>query len=120
MTNYQFNVGHSNPQDPKIIYEFAEEMKFDINNIGRKSPRDRSLVELLNSPAIMASGISTTFLPENPNELCDRLKLLLLEKQAGNNSDLINEETVAIFDELLDYKCISKKQPKTLLRKCLN
>ena len=48
----------------------------------------------------MASGISTTFLPGNPNELCGSLKLLLREKQAGNNSDIINEEINAIADEL--------------------
>ena len=42
----------------------------------------------------MASGISTIFLPENPNELCDRLKLLLQQKKAGKNSDIINEEIV--------------------------
>ena len=36
-------------------------MNFDIKNIGRKSPRDRSIVELLNSPAIMPSRISTIY-----------------------------------------------------------
>ena len=30
MTNYKFNVGHSNLQDQKIFREFAEEMKFDF------------------------------------------------------------------------------------------
>ena len=32
------------------------------------SVRHRSLIELVNSPATIASGISTMFLPENPNE----------------------------------------------------
>ena len=65
----------------------------------------------------MASGISTKFLPENPNELCDRLKLLLQEKQAVNNCDITNEEIVAMADKLLEYKCISKKQRKQILYK---
>ena len=43
----------------------------------------------------MASGISRIFLSENPIALCDRLKLLLQEKQAGDNSDTINVEIVA-------------------------
>ena len=51
-------------------------------------------------------------------KLCDRLKLLLQEKHAGNNSDIINEEIVAIVDKLLEYKCISKKQHKQILIKC--
>ena len=68
----------------------------------------------------MASGISTMFLPENPNELCDRFKILLQEKQAGNNSNIIDEEIAAIADELLEYKCISTNQHIFSLLKCLN
>ena len=77
MTNYHFNVAPSKPQERKLMYEFGKEMKFNIKQVGRKSPRDRSLKKLLKSAAIMALGISTKLLPENPNELCDRLKLLL-------------------------------------------
>ena len=55
----------------------------------------------------MASGVTTIFLSENPDELCNRLKLLLQKKHAGNNSDIINQEIVAIVDKLLEYKCIS-------------
>ena len=39
----------------------------------------------------------------------DIIKLLLQEKHAGNNSDIINEEIIALVDKLLEYKCISKK-----------
>ena len=116
MTSYKFNVDQSNPQDRKLIYEFGKEKKFNVRQVGRKSPRDDSLIRLLNSLAIMASGFSRNVLPENPNEFCDRLKLLLKEKQAGNNSDIVKEEIVAIADKLLEYKCISKK-PHKILRK---
>ena len=86
-------------------------MKLDIKQKGRLSSSDKPMVKLLNSPAIFASGISNEiFLPLDPDELCDRLKLLLQKKQAQNVSDLINEEIVAIFDKLLEYKCILKKQ----------
>ena len=96
-------------------------MTFDLKAPGNKSTRDRTLIKLLKSPGLMvsASGISKTFfLSFDPNDICDRLKLLLQEKQGGNNSDLINQEVIALVDELLEYKCISKKQHKQLLIKC--
>ena len=92
-------------------------MHFDSKAQGNKSTRDRTLIELLKSPGLMvsASGVSKrTFLTCDLNELCDRLKLLLQEKQAGNNSHIINQEFVAIVDKLLDYKCISRKGQKQL------
>ena len=119
ITNYKFNVDHSNPQDKKLIYQFAKEMNYDVKSTGRPSTRHNSMLRLLDQPAIMASGFSKTIiLSSDPNELCDRLKLLLQEKHAGNNSNLIDEEIVAIIDKLLDYKCISKKQHKQILIKC--
>ena len=86
---------------------------------GRPSVRHNSMIRLLESPAIMASGIlKTIILSSDPNELCDRLKLLLQEKHAGNNSYLIDEEIVAIVDKLLQNRCISKKQHKQIVIKC--
>ena len=76
ITNYDFNIGHSNQQDRKLMYEFAKEMKFNIKQKGRKSDRDKGFVRLLKSPKIMASGVSKTIiLSSDPDELCDRLKL---------------------------------------------
>ena len=96
-------------------------MHFDERRVGNKSTRDRTLIKLLKSPGIMASGISKTiFLSSHPDELCDRLKLLLQEKHAGNNSDIIIQDIVAIVDKLLEYKCISKKQHEQILLKCIN
>ena len=118
ITNYKFNADHSSSQDKKLIYEFAKEMNFDTKSTGRPSTRHTSIIKILESPSIMASGIKTIFLSENADELCDRLKLLLQEKHGGNNSDLINDEIVAIIDKLLEYKCISKKQHKQILIKC--
>ena len=76
----------------KIMYDFAKEMHFDLKAQGIKSTRDRTLIKLLKSPAIMASGISLIFLSSGANEICDRLKLLLQGKQGGNNSNIINEQ----------------------------
>ena len=119
ITNYKFNADHSSLQDKKLIYEFAKEMNHDTKSTSRPSIRYSSIIKTLESPAIIASGVSKTiFLSSNPNEFCDRLKLLLQEKHAGNNSSIINEEIVAIVDKLLEYKCISKKQHKQILIKC--
>ena len=119
ITDYKFNVDHSNQQDRKIIYEFGKEMKYKLKNKGRPSIRHNSMIRLLNQPPITASGITKTIiLSSDPNELCDRLKLLLQEKHGGNNSNLIDEEIVAIIDKLLEYKCLSKKQHKQILIKC--
>ena len=95
-------------------------MNFDTKALGNKSTLDRTLIKLLKSPGLMvsAAGVSKTiFLPSDLDELCNRLKLYLQEKHAGNNSDIINQEVVAIVDKLLEYKCISKKQHNQILIK---
>ena len=119
ITNKNYNVDLASLQDKKLVYDFAKEMHFDTKALGNKSTRDRTLIILLKSPAIMASGVSKKkILSSDPNELCDRLKLLLQEKHAGSNSDIINDEIVTLIDKLLEYKCISKKQHKQILLKC--
>ena len=120
ITNKNYNIDLASLSDKKLMYDFAKEMHFEERRVGNKSTRDKTLIKLLNSPTIKASGISKTiFLSSDHNELCDRLKLLLQEKHGGNNSNLIDEEIVAIIDKLLEYKCISKKQHKQILIKCI-
>ena len=121
ITNSKFNVDLASLSDKNLMYDFAKEMHFDLKAPGNKSTRDRKLIKLLNSPGLMvsASGVSKAiFLSSDPNKLCDRLKLILQEKQAGNNSVIIDQENVAIVDKLLEYKCITKKQHTQILIKC--
>ena len=75
---------------------------------------------MLKSPGlkISASGNSITFLPSDPNELCEKPKISIQEKKAENNSDLVIQAIVAIDDNLLENKCISRKQRKQLLINC--
>ena len=54
------------------------------------------------------------FLPSDPDELVDQLKLLYFEKVGGNDSFLINEQTIAIIDKLLEYECISPSQHQNI------
>ena len=121
ITNKNYDVDLASLADKKLMYNFAKEMNFDLKAVGKKSTRDRTLIKLLQSPGLMfsASGVSKTILlSSDPDELRNNLKLLLQEKHAGNNSDIINEEIVTVVDKLLEYKCISKKQHKQLLIKC--
>ena len=121
ITNSKYNVDLASLVDKKLMYDFAKELNFDQKAIGKKSNRDKTLIKLLKSPGLMvsASGVSKTiFLSSDPDELCDRLKLLLQEKHAGNNSNIINAEIVAMVDKLFEYKCISEKQHKQILIKC--
>ena len=121
ITNKNYNVDLAKLSDKKLMFDFAKEMNFDLKAAGKKSTRDRTLIKLLKSPGLMvsASGVSKIiFLSSDSNELYDRLKLILQEKYAGNNSDIINDEIIAIIDKLLEYKCISKKQHKQILFKC--
>ena len=68
------------------------------------------MIKFLKSPAIMASGVPNIItLSPDPADLCDRKKYLLQQKHAGNNSDLINKENIALVDKILEHKSISKK-----------
>ena len=94
-------------------------MKYKLKNKGRPSARHNSMIRLLNQRPITASGFTKTIiLSSDPDELCNRLRLILQEKHAGNNADIINKESVAIVDKLLEYKYIFKKQHKQILNKC--
>ena len=112
ITNKNYNVDFASLSDKKLVYDFAKEMNFDVKAQSKKSTRDRTLIKLLKSPGLIvsATGVSRTIiLSSDHNELCDGINLLLQERQAGNNSDIINKEIVALIDKLLEYKCISKK-----------
>ena len=77
ITNGNYNVDHAEVSDKKIMFDFANEMCFDVRNLGSKDTRDNYFIRLVQLPAIMVSGVSTLFLPENPNEFSDRILLLL-------------------------------------------
>ena len=114
--------------DKNLMYDSTKEMIFDVKSPGSESTRDSTLIKLLKSPSIMISGSGvskkslskTKLLSFDPKKVCDRLKSLLQETQAGINSDKSFEESFAVADMLKKHKWMSKKQHKTLLVKCLN
>ena len=54
------------------------------------------------------------FLPSDPDELVDQLKLLYFEKVGGNDNPQLNEQIIAIVDNLLEYECISPSQHQNI------
>ena len=84
------------------MYEFVKKMFFDERAPGIKSTRDKTPIRLFKSPAIKVSVVSTNFLPENPNEVFDRLNFSLQEKEDGYNSNIFKKEIIAVADELLE------------------
>ena len=69
ITIKNYNVNLASLSDTKLKYNFAKEMNFDVRGQIRKSTRDRTLINLLESPAIMVSGISNTIvLSSDPDE----------------------------------------------------
>ena len=54
------------------------------------------------------------FLPSDPDELVDQLKLLYFEKIGGNDNPQLNEQIIAIIDKLLEYECISPSQHQNI------
>ena len=79
-------------------------MHFDIRAKGKSSRDENFIKNFFNKRVIPASGLKTTFLPENPNEIYDKLKFLVKEKQGENDSNKINQQMVAIIGKLLEYK----------------
>ena len=62
---------------------------------------------------IQGRGFLHTFLSSDPNELLEKLNILIEEKQAGN--DNIQSEATAILDELLRQKVLTKEQHQNIL-----
>ena len=142
------------------IYNFLNDMKFDLNYGDKKSIRYQFIRELyshyqlqgfaqgytqahdsqgfaqgqsqsytqgftgsgLNGETSRSYARSSTrssaqqyiFLPSDPDELVDQLKLLYFEKVGGNDNPEPNEQIIAIIDKLLEYECISPSQHQNI------
>ena len=130
------------------IYNFLNDMKYDLNYGDKKSIRYQFINELyshyqlqgfaqgytqahdsqgqsqsypqgftgsgLNGETSRSSTQQYIFLPSDPDDLVDQLKLLCFEKVGGNDSFLINEQIIAIIDKLLEYECISPSQHQNI------
>ena len=114
-------------QNVKLIYNFLKDMNYDLNDGDKKSSRYTIIKYLfqpqfgseldrysdLHTPSRGKSPIYL-FLPSDPNELVDQLKLIALEKVGGNDNPMLSEQIIAIVDKLLEYECITTNQPQKI------
>ena len=98
-----------------------DEMHFDTHAWG-KSLRDRNPIKnYFIERAILASELKRSetaiFLWKKPKELCDRLRMIIPEKQTGSATKIFYEGIVAITHKLLEYNCIIPSQHKKISKK---
>ena len=121
ITNKNYKVDLASLADKNLKYDFPTLSFYPLKPPGKKLLEIKRLLKCSNHQVywfLLRVFRKKTFSSSDPHELCNRLQLLLQEKQAGNNFDIINEKIVAIVEKLLEYNCISKKQHKQLLIKC--
>ena len=122
ITNAQLDT---QPQNVNLIYSFLNDMKYNINYGDKKSKRYYFIKDLINQYIYqhipyqlsqLGSGFNQyVFLPSDPDELVDQLKLIVLEKVGGNDNPMLNEQIIAIADKLLQYQCFTTNQHQNLV-----
>ena len=97
-------------------------MKYDLNYGDKKSKRYYFIKDLINQyiyrdqQSQLGSGFNQyVFLPSDPDELVDQLKLLYFEKVGGNDNPMLSEQIIAIADKLSQYQCITTNQHQNLV-----
>ena len=88
-------------------------MNYDLNYGDKKSNRYNFIKSML-QPQI-GSGLNFVFLPSDPDELVDQLKLLYFEKVGGNDNPMLSEQIIAIADKRLQYQCITTNQHQNFI-----
>ena len=121
ITNAQLDT---QPQNVNLIYSFLNDMKYNINYGDKKSKRYYFIKDLINQYIYqhipyqlsqIGSGFNQyVFLPSDPDELVDQLKLLYFEKVGGNDNPMLSEQIIAIADKLLQYQCITTNQHQNM------
>ena len=66
---------------------------------------------LINQQSQVGSGLKFFFLPFDPDELVDQIKLtFVIEKVEGNDNPMLGEQIAAIADKLIEYESITINQ----------
>ena len=101
------------------IFNFSNDMNYNTSYGDKKSTRYLFIKSLINQYTYqqsqlgqLGSGVGEIaheptqiiFLPSDPDELVDQLKLLYFEILGGNDSFLLNEQIIAIADKLFVYQ----------------
>ena len=124
LSSFITNTQHDKIKNIAVKYNFLRDMNYDLNYGDKKSNRYNFIKSMLQLQ--IGSGLNFTgqrpanpvvcvFLPSDPDELVDQLKLLYFEKVGGNDNPMLNEQIIAIADKLLQYQCITTNQHQNIL-----
>ena len=113
LSNFITNTQHDKTENIAVKYNFLRDMNYDLNYGDKKSNRYNFINSML-QPQI-GCGLNFVFLPSDPDELVDQLKLLYFEKVGGNDNPMLNEQIIAIADKLLQNQCITTNQHQNLI-----
>ena len=122
-----------------LFYSFLNDMNYNINCGDKKSIRYYFIKDLYSRHQQLQSGLRSSsrislhnyersglrsnlqsctnqyvFLPSDPDELEDQLKLLYFGNVGGNDSFLLNEQIKTTVDKLLEYECITPSQHQNM------
>ena len=84
-------------------------------NSGYKNSNRYNIIKYLLQPQLGSGLNQHVFLPSDPDELVDQLKLIVLEKVGGNDNPMLSEQIVAIADKHLQYESITTNQHQNLV-----
>ena len=107
------------PQNSNIIHSFLNDMKYNIYHADKKSRIYHLIKAIFNTyyqQPQLGTGLNFIFLPSDPDELVDQIKLLYFEKVGGNDNPMLSEQIIASADKLLQYQCITTNQYQNLIQ----
>ena len=106
------------PQNTYVIYSFLNDMKYNIYYGDKKSRRYHLIKAIFNTyyqQPQLGTGLNFIFLPSDPDELVDQLKLLYFEKVGGNDNPMLSKQIIAIANKRLQNQCITTNQHQNLI-----
>ena len=101
-------------QNIGTITSFLDDMKYNLNSGYKKSNR-YNIIKYLLQPQLGSGLNQYVFLPSDPDELVDQLKLIVLEKVGGNDNPMLSEQIVATADKHLQYESITTNQHQNIV-----
>ena len=113
LSNFITKTQHDKIKNIAVKFNFLRDMNYDLNYGDKKSNRYNFIKSMLQQQ--IGSGLNFVFLPSDPDELVDQLKLLYFEKVGGNDNPMLSEQIIAIGDKLLQYQCITTNQHQNLI-----
>ena len=97
ISDYKFITTDS--WDAKLIIDSLDEIRFDIHALGESLREKNFRKNYFNKRALLVSGLRRSERTNFFFEFCDKLCLIIQEKQAGRDANRFDNENVAIMDK---------------------